>query len=407
MSATTIFDYKVRDQQGKMIEGTLEAPNQELVAAKLREMGYSPLSINARRKSLTDREFSFGKEKVGVRDLAVLSRQLATMIGAGMPLIRALNILTEQTENKRLAGAVSEICEDIEKGMSFNQAVERRDDGIFPPLFQPMIKAGESGGMLDTVLVRLAKTLEKQAELRGKIRSAMAYPVMVGVMVILIAGGMLVFIVPKFETMYKNLNGTLPLPTQILLKVSSAVTGSWWMVLLGIAGIVFGFKKWVSTQKGLLLYDGFKLKAPVFGTLVSKAAIARFARTLASLMRAGVPVIESLTIVSDTSGNAVMQKGINEAREKVRQGINISIALAEHPVFPPMVVQMMAVGEETGALDEMLEKMADFYEEEVEATVDALTSLIEPLLMAFMGVVVGGMIVALYMPIFKLITIVK
>jgi type IV pilus assembly protein PilC len=407
MSATTIFDYKVRDQQGKMIEGTLEAPNQELVAAKLREMGYSPLSINARRKSLTDREFSFGKEKVGVRDLAVLSRQLATMIGAGMPLIRALNILTEQTENKRLAGAVSEICEDIEKGMSFNQAVERRDDGIFPPLFQPMIKAGESGGMLDTVLVRLARTLEKQAELRGKIRSAMAYPVMVGVMVVLIAGGMLVFIVPKFETMYRNLKGTLPLPTQILLKVSNAVTGSWWMVLLGIAGIVFGFKKWVSTPKGLLLYDGFKLKAPVFGTLVSKAAIARFARTLASLMRAGVPVIESLTIVSDTSGNAVMQKGINEAREKVRQGINISIALAEHPVFPPMVVQMMAVGEETGALDEMLEKMADFYEEEVEATVDALTSLIEPLLMAFMGVVVGGMIVALYMPIFKLITIVK
>ena len=402
----TTFAYKVRDQSGKVIEGTLEAPNQELVASKLREMGYSPLEIQARRKSLKDLEFSLGKEKIGIRDLAVLARQLATMIGAGMPLIRALKILTEQTENKRLGQAVTEICEDIEKGMSFAQAVERRE-GIFPPLFQPMIKAGESGGMLDTVLVRLARTLEKQAELRGKIRSAMAYPVMVGVMVILIAGGMLVFIVPKFETMYKNLQGTLPTPTQLLLKLSSIVTGSWWMVLLGGIGSVMLFKKWVATEKGLLTYDRFKLKAPVFGTLVSKAAIARFARTLASLMRAGVPVIESLTIVSDTSGNAVMQKGINEAREKVRQGINISVALADHPVFPPMVVQMMAVGEETGALDEMLEKMADFYEEEVEATVDALTSLIEPLLMAFMGVVVGGMIVALYMPIFKLITIVK
>ena len=402
----TTFAYKVRDQSGKVIEGTLEAPNQELVASKLREMGYSPLEIQARRKSLKELEFSLGKEKIGIRDLAVLARQLATMIGAGMPLIRALKILTEQTENKRLSQAVTEICEDIEKGMSFAQAVERRE-GIFPPLFQPMIKAGESGGMLDTVLVRLARTLEKQAELRGKIRSAMAYPVMVGVMVILIAGGMLVFIVPKFETMYKNLQGTLPTPTQLLLKLSSIVTGSWWMVLLGGFGSVMLFKKWVATEKGLLTYDRFKLKAPVFGTLVSKAAIARFARTLASLMRAGVPVIESLTIVSDTSGNAVMQKGINEAREKVRQGINISVALADHPVFPPMVVQMMAVGEETGALDEMLEKMADFYEEEVEATVDALTSLIEPLLMAFMGIVVGGMIVALYMPIFKLITIVK
>lgn len=404
--SSTSFAYKVRDQHGKMVEGVLEAPSKELVATKLREMGYAPLDIRERGKSLSDREFSFGKEKIGIRDLAVLARQLATMIGAGMPLIRALNILVEQTENKRLGAAVGEICGDIERGLSFAQAVERRGD-VFPPLFQPMIRAGETGGMLDTVLVRLASTLEKQAQLRGKIRSAMAYPVMVGIMVMLIAGGMLIFIVPQFKTMYSNLNGTLPTPTQVLLKVSAFVTGSWYIVLIGIVSIVFGFKKWVATEKGRLTFDGLKLKAPVFGVLVSKAAIARFARTLASLMRAGVPVIESLTIVSDTSGNAVMQKGINLAREKVRTGTNVSIALADHPVFPPMVVQMMAVGEETGALDEMLEKMADFYEEEVEATVDALTSLIEPLLMVFMGVVVGGMIVALYMPIFKLITIVK
>ncbi len=403
---STTFAYKVRDQQGTMIEGTLEAPSKELVASKLREMGYSPLDIQAKRKSFSDREMSLGQQKIGVREHAVMARQMATMIAAGMPLIRALDILAEQTENKRLAGAIKEIGSDIERGMSLNQAIERRE-GVFPALFQPMVKAGESGGMLDTVLLRLAKTLEKQAELRGKVRSAMAYPVMVGIMVVLIATGMLLFIVPRFEGMYANLNGTLPAPTRVLLKISSILTSSWWMVLIGL---VFGgamFKKWKATESGTLRFDQFKLKAPVFGVLTTKTAIARFARTLASLLRAGVPVIESMTIVAETAGNAVVAKGIDEAREKVRTGTNVSVALGDHPVFPPMVVQMMAVGEETGALDEMLEKMADFYEEEVEATVDALTSMIEPLLMVFMGLVVGGMIVALYMPIFKLITIVN
>ena len=403
----TTFAYKVRDQHGQLIEGTLDASSRELVTSKLREMGYSPLEVSEKRKSLLQTEFKLGgASKVKIRDLAVMARQLSTMITAGMPLIRALNVLKEQTENKTLISVITEIRGDIERGMSFHQAIDRHG-AVFPPLFSPMIKAGETGGVLDTILNRLARTLEKQAELRGKVRSAMAYPVMVGVMVVLIATGMLVFIVPRFESIYESLDGTLPTPTRVLLAISKAMTHQGPIIVLLLAVTVLGFRRWVGTRKGRMIFDGFKLKAPLFGPLASKAAIARFARTLSSLVRAGVPMMESLSIVANTSGNSVIQDGVETARERVRHGSSMSASIADHRAFPPMVIQMMAVGEETGALDEMLEKMADFYEEEVEATVNALTSLIEPLLMVFMGVVVGGMIIALYMPIFKLITIVK
>ena len=404
---TTTYAYKVRNQQGQVIEGTLDATSRELVASKLREMGYVPIEVTQRNKSVLSAEFKLpGATKVGVRDLAVMARQMSTMIGAGMPLIRALNTLRDQTENQTLVRTIGELRTDIERGSSLYQAIERHDK-VFPPLFAPMIRAGETGGVLDTVLERLARTLEKQAELRGKVRSAMAYPVMVGILVVLIATGMLIFIVPRFETIYANLNGTLPTPTRILLAISRTLTSKGWVVVLLLVVGVYLFRSWIATTRGRLRFDGFKLRAPIFGKLVSKTALARFSRTLASLTRAGVPVMESLNIVANTSGNAVIKQGIDESRERVRHGSSISAAIAGHSVFPPMVVQMMAVGEETGALDDMLEKMAEFYEEEVEATVNALTSLIEPLLMVFMGVVVGGMIIALYMPIFKLITIVK
>jgi type IV pilus assembly protein PilC len=403
----TTFAYKVRDQHGQLIEGTLDASSRELVTSKLREMGYSPLEVREKRKNLLQTEFKLGgSSKVKIRDLAVMARQLSTMITAGMPLIRALNVLKEQTENKTLITVITEIRGDIERGMSFHQAIDHHG-AVFPPLFSPMIKAGETGGVLDAILNRLARTLEKQAELRGKVRSAMAYPVMVGVMVVLIATGMLVFIVPRFESIYESLDGTLPTPTRILLAISKAMTNQGPIIVLLLVIAVFGFRRWIGTKKGRMIFDGFKLKAPIFGPLASKAAIARFARTLSSLVRAGVPMMESLSIVANTSGNRVIQDGVETARERVRHGSSMSASIADHRAFPPMVIQMMAVGEETGALDEMLEKMADFYEEEVEATVNALTSLIEPLLMVFMGVVVGGMIIALYMPIFKLITIVK
>lgn len=399
------YAYRVRDSQGQIIEGTLSADSRELVANKLREMGYAPLEVTERRTGLLSKDIKFGEARIKIRDLAVLARQLATMIGAGMPLIRALGTLREQTSNKRLVEVIGLIRADIERGDSLFQAVDRHPT-VFPPLFAPMIRAGETGGVLDRVLDRLARTLEKQAELRGKVRSAMAYPVMVAILVVLIATGMLVFIVPRFEDIYSSLGGTLPLPTRILLSVSRALTSKGPIILLLLAVVALLARRWMGTTKGRLRVDGWKMKLPIFGPLVTKTALARFSRTLASLLRAGVPMMESLSIVANTSGNTVVSTGVEQCRERVRHGASISSGVTGHPAFPPMVVQMMAVGEETGALDDMLEKMADFYEEEVEATVNALTSLIEPLLMVFMGVVVGGMIIALYMPIFKLITIV-
>jgi type IV pilus assembly protein PilC len=270
-----------------------------------------------------------------------------------------------------------------------------------------MVKSGETGGVLDDVMVRLATTLEKQMELRGKIKSAMTYPIAVAAIVVIICTAMLLFVVPMFEGMYRDLHGTLPLPTRVLIGVSDILTKVWWLVgLLGIGGALL-FRRWVATPAGRLTFDRFKLRLPVFGPLIAKTSLARFSRTLASLMRSGVPIIESFDIVGQTSVSAVVEKAVFEARERVRLGESVSGALTGHDVFPPMVVQMIAVGEETGAIDELLEKIADFYDREVESTVSALTSLIEPLLMVFMGLAVGGMVIALYMPMFQVINLVK
>jgi type IV pilus assembly protein PilC len=274
-------------------------------------------------------------------------------------------------------------------------------------VYLSMIRAGETGGALDTVLERLATTLEKQLELRGRIKSAMSYPVAVACLVVLIVSAMLLFIVPMFEGMYRDLGGQLPLPTQILIRISDLVKRVWWLIAMLIAGGVVALRRWNTTDSGRRVIDGVKLRLPVFGLLIHKSAIARATRTFASLMRSGVPIMEGLDIVAGTSGNAIVADAVLDAKGRVRVGEPVSAALAAHPVFPAMVVQMMAVGEETGALDEMLEKIADFYDREVSATVDALTSLIEPLLMVFMGASVGGMIIALYLPMFQIIKLVK
>jgi type IV pilus assembly protein PilC len=338
--------------------------------------------------------------------VVVFTRQLATMINAGLTILRALAILTEQTQSKALAGVAREMTQDIERGLSLSQAVARHPT-VFPPVYLSMVRAGESGGALDTIMLRMADTLEKQLELRGKIRSAMSYPIAVAGIVVLIVSAMLVFVVPMFEGMYDDLGGELPLPTRLLISVSGLATRFWWLVAMLGAGGGVALRRWKSTPAGRLAFDRCKLRLPVFGQLVHKTAVARFTRTFGSLIRSGVPVMESMDIVAETSGNAVMGTAVLEAKERVRGGEPVSTALGSHTVFPPMVVQMMAVGEETGALDDMLEKIADFYDSEVSATVDSLTSLIEPLLMVFMGVSVGGMVVALYMPMFQIINLVK
>jgi type IV pilus assembly protein PilC len=328
------------------------------------------------------------------------------MISSGLSLLRALYILTEQTENKKLAAVIDDVRQDVEKGSSLSQAISRHPK-VFNRLYIAMVRAGETGGVLDTVLQQVAGTIEKQVELRSKIRSAMTYPIVVFALVIVIVSAMLLFIVPMFKGLYADLGGTLPLPTRILLLLSTIVVKFFPLVILFDVGLVIAFKRWVRTNKGRAAWDRVKLRIPVFGKLTHKTAMTRFSRTLAVLLRSGVPILESLEITAETVGNSVVAKAVKDVQVGVKQGEAINKPLQGHDVFPPMVVQMMAVGEETGALDEMLDKIGEFYEQEVEAMVTSLTSLLEPLLIVVMGAAVGGMVIALYMPMFNIIKLVK
>jgi len=396
--AQTTFAYKVRDQQGKMVGGTLEADSQGAVASRLRQMGYAPVSIQVAKQNTLKMEVKLpGPGRVKPKELAVFSRQFATMINSGLSLLRALSILAEQTQNRRLAGVLTEVRNEIEKGSALSVALSQHPK-VFNRLYVSMVRAGEVGGFLDQVLLQVAETLEKEVELRGKVKSAMTYPVVVFAMVLLIVTAMLIFIVPMFKNLYEQLGGTLPLPTRLLVGISDLVKRGFVFVLIGIALGAFGFKRWLTTPSG---------RYRVFGSLFHKTALSRFSRTLATLLRSGVPILQALEIVSDTVNNGVMAKAIKDVQDSVREGESLATPLEKHAVFPPMVVQMMAVGEETGALDTMLSKVADFYDQEVEAAVNALTSLIEPILIAVMGAAVGGMVIALYMPMFNIINLVK
>jgi type IV pilus assembly protein PilC len=405
--AQTTFTYKVRDRQGRMIGGTLEADSQTAVATRLRQMGYAPISIEAAKGAGLKMDVKLpGSSRVKPKDLAVFARQFATMINSGLSLLRALTILADQTANKKLAEVVGEIRGEVEKGTALSTALAQHPK-VFNRLFVAMIKSGEVGGFLDQVLLRVAEALEKDVALRSKIKSAMTYPVVVLAMVLLIVTAMLIFIVPMFKNLYASLGGQLPLPTRVLINVSNVVKHGFVFVIIGIALLTFGFRRWIASPSGRYYMDAFKLRAPVFGALFHKTALSRFSRTLATLLRSGVPILQSLEIVSDTVNNGVMSKAVRDVQDAVREGESLATPLAKHAVFPPMVVQMLAVGEETGALDTMLTKVADFYDQEVEATVEALTSLIEPILIAVMGGAVGSMVIALYMPMFNIINLIK
>ena len=404
----TTFAYKVRDKQGKVLEGTLEAESVSLVANKLRQMGYVPMSIDAKKDNKLQSEIKIPgfSDKVKLKDVAVLSRQFATMINSGLSLLRSLAILADQTENKELARICGQVRMDVEKGSALSVAMAKHPTA-FSRLYISMIKAGEIAGTLDSTLVRLADTIEGQVELRRRVKSAMTYPVVVGILVLLILTAMILFIVPMFKGMYTELGGTLPMPTRVLLGVSSFVTGKFYLVALFTGGAIYGGRRWVATTAGRKRWDATKLKLPVFGKLVHKTLLARFARTLGALIRSGVSILDALDIVADTAGNAVMGAALDDTKTGVSQGQPLSKPLEFHPVFPGMVVQMLAVGEETGALDELLDKIADYYDMEVTATVDALTSLIEPLLIVGMGLSVGGMVIALYLPMFNIVNLLE
>lgn len=403
----TTYAYKVRDKSGKILTGSLDADNTALVANRLRQMGYVPIAIDKKAGPGMKREIPIPgiSNRVKLNEISVFSRQFATMINAGLTMLRSLAILSSQTNNAHFHAVIDQVRGDIESGSSLSQALNRHPKQ-FSRLYVSMIRAGETGGNLDRTLSDLATTIEKQVELRGKIRSAMTYPIMVLLLVTGILGAMLLFIVPIFKKMYAQLGGKLPAPTQLLIAVSNVVVHGAPFVLLAIVALAIAYRRWVKTDTGRAARDRLLLRVPIFGALIRKTSMARFASTLSTLLSSGVPVLESLEITSDTVSNMVVAKGVHAVAEGAKRGEPLTRPLLDHPVFPPMVTQMMAVGEETGALDTLLEKVARFFEEEVQRTVEALTSLLEPLLIVVLGGAVGAMVIALYMPMFDIIKLV-
>jgi type IV pilus assembly protein PilC len=401
------FKYTVRDKAGKPVDGSIEGASKEAVSAKLRSMGYVIVSLDE-TGGLLERMNSI-KFGTGVKasDITVFSRQFATMIGAGLSLTKCLSILGQQTESPALRVIINQIARDVESGQSLSDAMSKHPK-VFPPIFVNMVRSGETGGVLDEVLNRVADHFEREAMIKGRIKSAMTYPIAMGALVLIILIAMLIFVVPTFQTMFKSMGGALPAPTQFLVMLSEG-SRSWpgLVFLISVIALTIAFRWWKSTPEGLYTWDSIKLRMPVFGKLIRKMALSRFTRTFGTLVAAGVPILAALDIVGTTSGNEVISRAVRKVRSAIKEGETIAKPLSENPVFPAMVVQMISVGEETGALDAMLSKVAEFYDEEVTAGVEGLTSLIEPLMMATLGLVVGGVVIALYMPMFEVINLVK
>ena len=402
MAAATLVKYKYKaNLNGKIVEDVMEAESAEAVGRRIKSNGGIPLDVRPAASGMnTEINLNIFPKKVKLKDLSIFARQFATMLNSGLPMLRSLTILAEQSENEQLRTVLAEVRADVSSGMDLSKAFEKHPK-VFPILMVNMTRAGETGGFLDNTMLQIAEAFEADVKLRGKIKSAMTYPVVVFIMAILMCIGMLLFIVPVFENMFANLGGELPLPTRILVMLSEGLKKGAPLFIIGVVGLIWSWRKYSHTDQVRNVVDPLKLRLPVFGTLFQKIALARFSRNFATLLKSGVPILTSLDIVADTTGSVVISRAIREVQDSVRGGESISGPLAEHDVFPPMVVQMMSVGEDTGALDGMLEKIAEFYDQEVEATTEALTSLIEPLMIAFLGIVVGSMIVALYMPIFK------
>lgn len=398
------FAYSARDGQGKLVKGKLDASSESEVIARLRTMSVSPVSISESEGGTgLQKEIEipgFGK-RVKLKDLAVASRQLATMLASGLSLLRALTILSEQTENPKLREVLGKVRADVEAGSSLSDGLTRHPE-TFPRLMIHLIKAGETGGFLDDALESIATNFESDVKLRQTIKSAMTYPVAVLIMAILAVIGMILFIVPVFQGMFDGFDAALPAPTQFLVTISENMV--WILPVLIVGTLVFTVWWRANKRKDEVrsVVDRMKLKMPVFGELFRKVAIARFSRNFATMMGSGVPVLQSLSIVGETSGNWVIEQALVKVQESVRTGNSIAAPLASEPVFPEMVTQMVAVGEDSGSLEIMLTKIADFYDEEVQSTAESLTALIEPIMIGLIGGIIGGMIIALYMPVFTI-----
>ena len=399
----TTFVWKGRTPAGEVLSGELQADDKQELISQLRKRRI--LITSVQQKSAANKEIRLRPPSVSVRELGIFTRQFATMINSGLPLVQCLNILGQQADNAFFKTVILDVMASVEGGSTLSEAMGKHER-VFSRLYVNMVDAGESGGILDIIFQRLSTYLEKAEALRRKVKGALTYPAIV----ILVAGGasifMLMFIIPTFARMFSDFGGELPMPTQVVMGLSDFLRGWWWALLAGAIGIGAAFKAYRKTPAGNMNIDRMALKMPGLGTVVRKSAVARFTRTLGTLISSGVPILDGLEITARTAGNAVVEKAIVDTRASISEGNTIADPLRECDVFPPMVVQMIAVGEQTGALDEMLNKIADFYDDEVDAAVDAMTSIIEPVMIVVMGVIVGGMLIAMYLPMFKLITVV-
>ena len=397
------FAYSAINSLGVELSGEIMASDATAARDQLRQRGLRPVSLD----EVGGASEGGRRKKVKQRSLQIFSRQFATMIDAGLNVVSALVILEQQTDDKALGEVVREVRTDVEGGMLLSQAMGKHPN-VFDRLYIAMVEAGEAAGILDSVLDRVAHQIEKEMKIKRRVKSAMVYPTMVMCFAFLVLAGMLLFLVPIFEDIFKDLGGELPMLTKVIVAASDLMKGYWFIIFPGIGGAVYGFRRWKKTPAGRQVWDSFKLRAPGgIGKVVLKVTMARFSRTLATLVAAGVDIIKALEISGTTAGNWVVESALADVRAKVHQGIPIAQPLIEDPVFPPLVSQMVKVGEETGELEKMLDKIADFYEDEVDASIQALTSIIEPLMMIGVGLVVGIIIIAMYMPMFKLLQLVE
>jgi type IV pilus assembly protein PilC len=397
-----VFSYTGRTRGGQTIAGEIEAGSREAVVARLRAQQVIATSVRAKAREINIQLFGSG---VTEKEIVIFTRQFATMIDAGLPLVQCLEILASQQENKVFKKVLVEIRQSVEGGSTFAAALKQHPK-VFTSLYANMVEAGEAGGILDTILNRLAQYMEKAMALKKKVKSAMIYPSTIITVAVAVVIFLLVFVIPTFKAMFEGFGASLPLPTVIILEASRIVRAYFLYGVAAVVAALFGLRTWYRTAAGRTAVDGFLLKAPVVGILIRKVAVAKFTRTLGTLISSGVAILDGLDITARTAGNKIIEQAVLRTRASIAEGKTIAEPLKASGVFPPMVVQMISVGEQTGALDAMLAKIADFYDEEVDSSVANLTSLLEPMLMVFLGIVIGGVVIAMYLPIFKLVTVV-
>ncbi len=395
-----VFVWKGVNRKGQKKRGEMDADNENFIRLALKRQGIEPSSVKPKPKDIFETVKLF-QPKITEKDIVVMTRQFATMIDAGLPLVQCLDILYSQQDNRTFKRILKRIKDDVEGGSTFADALKKHPN-VFDDLFVNLVAAGELGGILDVILNRLANYIEKAAKLKKKVKGAMVYPAVVMVVAVVVVAVILIFVIPVFQQMFADFGRALPVPTQIVVNLSHFVKSyiAYMVVFLFLFG--FGFRKYYRTERGRTLVDDLVLKAPVFGMLIRKVAVAKFTRTLGTMISSGVPILDSLEIVAATAGNKTIENAIRETRLSISEGRTIAEPLADSAVFPTMVVQMISVGEATGALDTMLTKIADFYDDEVDAAVDALTAMLEPFMMVFLGGTIGGLVISMYLPIFQM-----